>query len=110
MIVRFRFFHKNYAAMTIWPFIFVRKDTYKLNKVLIRHEKIHLAQQIELLILPFFIWYIIEFLIKLIKYKNWDIAYRAICFEREAYDNELNDNYLKKRKAWSFWRYIQDCK
>lgn len=106
MIIRFRFFHKKYAAMTIWPFIFVKEEVYKFDKVMINHEKIHLLQQIELLIFPFFIWYLIEFLIKLIRHRSWDNAYRAISFEQEAYQNEFNHDYLKNRKRWSFLKYL----
>jgi hypothetical protein len=106
MIIRFRFFHKKYAAMTIWPFIFVKKEIYKLDKLMINHERIHLSQQLELLIIPFFIWYIFEFLIKLIRYKKWDIAYRAISFEKEAYQNESNSQYIENRKPWSFLKYL----
>ena len=106
MIIRFRFFHKKYAAMTIWPFIFVKEKVYKLDKFMINHEKIHLLQQIELGILPFFLWYLTEFIINLIRYRNWDIAYRAISFEKEAYENETDLNYLKNRKVWSFWKYL----
>jgi hypothetical protein len=32
-----------------------------LDKVFVNHEKIHLRQQLELLVLPFYVWYIIEF-------------------------------------------------
>ena len=92
--------------MTIWPFIFVKDKLYKLDEILINHERIHLRQQIELLWLPFFLWYSLEFLIKLVIYKNWDKAYRAISFEREAYQNELDFDYLKHRKIWSFWKYL----
>ncbi len=107
MIVRFKFLHKNYIALTIWPFIFVKNTKLKQDKILINHEKIHLRQQIELLWLPFFIWYFLEFSIKWIKYRNWNIAYRAISFEREAYQHETNLNYLKTRKAWHFWKYVR---
>lgn len=106
MIVLLKIFHKNYAAMTIWPFIFIKDKSSKLNHTLINHEKIHLKQQVELLWFIFFLWYAIEFLIKLIKYKKWNTAYKAISFEREAYANEANLNYLKKRKNWSFWKYL----
>lgn len=106
MIVLLKIFHKNYAAMTIWPFIFIKDKSSRLNHTLINHEKIHLKQQIELLWFLFFLWYVIEFLIKLVKYRKWDVAYRAISFEREAYENEENLKYLKNRKIWSFFKHI----
>jgi len=92
--------------MTIWPFIFIKDKSFRNNHTLINHEKIHLKQQIELLWFLFFLWYVIEFLIKLLKYRKWDIAYRAISFEREAYENEGNIGYLKTRKFASFWKYL----
>lgn len=107
MIVRFPLLHNKYVALTIWPFILVKKHIYKKDKILINHEKIHLRQQIELFWAPFFLWYVVEFIIKLIIYKNWNLAYRAISFEREAYTNENNPDYLKIRKFWSFWKYLR---
>ena len=90
------------SGITLFPFIFLRKKEYRQNKILINHEKIHIRQQLELLIIPFYIWYLSEYYIKYLKYKNPELAYRNISFEREAYDNDQNLNYLKKRKFWSF--------
>lgn len=106
MIVRLKIFHKKYAAMTIWPFIFIRDKRNRHNETLVNHEKIHLKQQVELFWFPFFLWYITEFLIKLLKYKKWETAYKAISFEREAYANQSDLDYLKKRKLWAFWKYL----
>lgn len=66
------------------------------------HEKIHLRQQAEMLILLFFLWYAIEYLLRLAKYREHDKAYRNISFEREAYAHEHDDNYLKNRMLWNF--------
>lgn len=90
----------------MFPFILLRRKTDRQNKVLINHEKIHIRQQLELLIIPFYIWYLSEYYLKYLKYKNPQLAYRNISFEREAYANDQNLNYLKKRKFWSFIRYI----
>lgn len=79
----------------------------KENKVLLNHERIHLRQQIELLVIPFYLWYGIEFVVRFFQYKNWDKAYRTISFEREAYDNESDLEYLKKRKFWRFWKFLK---
>lgn len=83
---------KGYKAITIWPFIFARKQ---LNDIDINHEKIHGRQQLELLIILFYIIYLIEWFIK---------GYRNISFEREAYSNEQNLQYLKNRKWFAMWR------
>ncbi|HEY6172410.1 MAG TPA: hypothetical protein VIX80_09150, partial [Candidatus Kapabacteria bacterium] len=67
---------------------------------------IHLRQQAELLVLPFYVLYFIEYLVKLIIYRNHDKAYRNISFESEAYQNDEDSGYLKKRKFWSFVKYL----
>lgn len=117
--------------MTIWPFIFVRQEeAVKMKKLgwwdeMLRHEEIHCAQQKEMLLvgvvialamaffgcrwwslLPmplFYWWYIVEWLIRL----GMDgSAYRNISFEREAYRNQYNKDYLKTRPFWAFLNYI----
>ncbi|OIQ21490.1 MAG: hypothetical protein BM557_03600 [Flavobacterium sp. MedPE-SWcel] len=98
---------KGYAAVALFPFIILRGNKFKENKILINHEKIHLQQQAELLLLPFYIWYIVEFLILLIKYKNRKKAYRAISFEKEAYTHESNLEYLNNRFRWNFIKHLQ---
>lgn len=97
---------RGYIGITIFPFIILKTKNLKQNLVLINHEKIHLRQQIELLILPFFIIYVFEFLTRLIQYKNWSLAYRNISFEREAYRNEKDLNYLKSRSFLKFKSYF----
>ncbi len=98
---------KGYLGVTIFPFMFLKFKGLKDNKVLINHEKIHLRQQLELLIVPFFIIYIAEFLIRLIQYRNWYLAYRNISFEREAYKNEKDLDYLKSRPLFAFVNYFK---
>lgn len=97
---------KGYLGITLYPFIVLKQSAFKHNKVLINHEKIHLRQQLELLVLPFFIWYALEFLLRLIQYRQWQTAYRNISFEREAYQHEANFNYLKGRPFFGFLRYL----
>lgn len=97
---------KGYSGLTIFPFVFLKYNHLKLNKSLLNHERIHLKQQIELLIIPFYLFYFFEFLIRLFQYKNWHKAYRNISFEREAYQNESNLYYLKQRPFWAFLNYL----
>lgn len=72
-------------AMAVYPFIFLKSKDQKQDEILINHEKIHLCQQIELLLLPFYFLYLFNYLINLIKYKNHYQAYYHISFEKEAY-------------------------
>jgi len=98
---------RGYIGMTVFPFMFLKTKALKGDDVLINHEKIHLKQQLELLIILFFVLYTLEFLFRLLQYKNWHLAYRNISFEREAYLNEKDLNYLKKRSFWSFVKYFK---
>lgn len=106
MIILFKYFPKDYIAMAVWPFIFIKDKSLLQDTHILNHEKIHFRQQIELLWLPFFTWYLLEFLIRLIQYRNWSKAYYNISFEREAYAHEADDDYLKKRAFWRFLRYL----
>lgn len=92
-------------GITIFPFIILRKKDFLQNNILINHEKIHIRQQLELFIVFFYIWYVAEYYYWYIKLKNKNLAYRNICFEREAYAQEEDLNYLETRKLWSFWKY-----
>ena len=97
---------KYIGGITLFPFIIVANNTIKENKIFINHEKIHIRQQAELIIVFFYTWYILEFIIRLIKYKKFYKAYENISFEREAYVNEKNIEYLKNRNFWSFLKYL----
>ena len=98
---------KGYLGITIFPFIFLKRKELKLNQSLVNHEKIHLRQQLELLVIPFYIVYAVEFFIRLVYFKNWDSAYKNTSFEREAYCNEKDLEYLKHRKFWNFLKYLR---
>lgn len=89
---------KGFLAINLFGLLFCKKDA-KINDVIVNHESIHTAQMKEMLYIPFYIWYFLEWLIKLLFKGN---AYRNISFEREAYDNQYNLNYLKERKHYSW--------
>jgi hypothetical protein len=92
------------AGMALYPFILVQHKDLLKDELLIRHESIHLRQEAELLIIPFYLLYLASYLFNLIKYKNHNQAYMAIYFEREAYANEASRDYLSRRKFWA-WRF-----
>ena len=71
MILVFRhFFYKNYVGLSLWPFIFLKNRSLKNDDILINHEKIHLRQQKELLIIPFYILYLLEWSVRTIYMKK----------------------------------------
>ncbi|TDE18586.1 hypothetical protein [Dyadobacter psychrotolerans] len=91
-------------AMALFPFVLVKRK--KPGTVLINHECIHLRQQLEMGLILFYIWYLAEYLIRLIRYRRHYLAYLHISFEQEAYRNEANSEYLRSRKFWSFLKYV----
>ena len=93
-------------GMTLWPFILVRESHLRRDPVLINHERIHLRQQLQLLIIPFYLWYGIEFGLRWLKYGNRKKAYSNLSMEREAYANETDLDYLQTFRLWSFIRYL----
>ena len=96
---------KGFSAMAAVWVIFARKDAC-ISDMTIRHESVHIKQQKEMLVIFFFLWYFIEWLIRLIQYRNAMTAYKNISFEREAYANQDSIDYLDIRKPYSFIKYI----
>ncbi|MES2454833.1 MAG: hypothetical protein V4594_04820 [Bacteroidota bacterium] len=92
------------AAMALYPFMIFKDRELLSNRRIVRHELIHFRQQLELLILPFYVLYLFNYLFNLLIYKNHDQAYRNIRFEREAYTNDHDESYLKRRKCWAWLR------
>ena len=91
--------------MALYPFILIKRRADSHDRVLLNHEKIHHRQQLELLILPFYVWYLLEYLVNRYKYKEHFTAYMHISFEKEAYCHETDQSYLQKRRLWSFLRF-----
>jgi len=91
------------AGITLWPLIIIRPGA---KETTINHESIHIKQQGELLVLPFYVLYLLEYIIRSIAYLNIDKAYENISFEREAYSNQDNPDYLISRKRYSWVKYL----
>lgn len=96
---------KGFYAINLFGTFFIREE-YKgktVSKSVLNHESIHTAQMKEMGYVFFYIWYFIEWLIRLVI--NGRHAYRLLSFEQEAYDNEKNYKYLNKRKPYSWFKY-----
>ena len=89
----------GYKAMNILGILFVRGNA-RIDDVTINHEAIHTAQMRELCYVFFYLLYVSEWIVRL--FMSGD-AYRNISFEKEAYKNERNLNYLNGRKPFSMW-------
>ena len=101
-----RLLARGYSGIALWPFIVIRHKALKQDAIFVNHERIHLRQQAELLILPFYILYGLEYVFRWAQYKNAYLAYKNISFEREAYYHECSFSYLQSRKIWAFARFL----
>lgn len=89
-------------GMAVFPFILLQSRSLSDDATIMNHEQIHLRQELELLIIPFYILYFLHYFINLWVYRDHNKAYKNIIFEREAYENEKDFNYLKSRKFWGW--------
>ena len=94
---------QGYKAINLFGVLFVRGNA-KIDNVSLNHEEIHTAQMKEMLYIFFYLWYFIEWIIRLFMKGN---AYRNLWFEREAYDNELNMEYLHDREHFGWTKYLK---
>ena len=93
----------NFLATNLFGYVFTKIDLKEWQK---RHEEIHSEQMKEMLYIPFYIWYTLEFLIKLLYYLNWNKAYKAVSFEREAYLYQNWTYYISYRKKYAWIQFI----
>ncbi len=99
-------FSKSAKAVTVFPFIFVRSKE-DVKPWIINHERIHIRQQLELLLVGAVILYIIEFLYALIILRlPWNEAYLWNSAEQESYRNQNNFDYLEHRKLFFQFKYL----
>jgi hypothetical protein len=93
--------------MALYPFMLFQSKSQQTDLLLINHEKIHFRQQLELLILPFYVLYLFHYLLNRFKYKDHHQAYLHICFEREAYTHDRDMTYLRKRKLYAWVHFLK---
>ena len=85
---------------------FWTQDKSWIDKYIVNHERIHTRQQMELLFIPFYLVYILEWIVRLVQYRKRHEAYMNISFEREAYKHGDNLNYLKQRKPYAWIKFL----
>lgn len=84
--------------------ILCARDPSWIDSHVINHERIHNAQMRELLWIPFYILYVLEWLFRIIQYCDAHKAYLNISFEREAYRHGHDLRYLKRRRRYASFR------
>ncbi len=106
LLAWFSGFSKTAKAVTVFPFIFVRSAD-EVCPWLITHERIHIRQQLELLLVGAFILHGIEIIFaRLVLRKSWSQAYYWSSAEQDAYRNQHNAEYLKHRPLFAQFYYL----
>lgn len=100
-------FGRNFLAINLFGILFTKG---KLDCDMIRHESIHSSQMRELLYIPFYILYFLEWIVRIIQFGFSTKAYYNISFEREAYSYMRDPRYLSHRKHYAFLRYLKKNK
>lgn len=95
-----------YTGLSFFIFIWISKLT-KDETRLVRHEKIHFLQQVEMLFIFHWLLYAFFYIVSRAKGHGHYIAYRYNPFEIEAYDNEHDANYLKTRGYFAWAGYVR---
>ena len=92
---------QGFHAITLFPVIFYNEG--QMSETDIRHETIHLWQQAMLLVIPFYLLYLLFWIVNLTKYRDSHTAYRHIPFERSAdsLEREKGIKPLKKACDWT---------
>ncbi|MBO4731019.1 MAG: hypothetical protein J5593_06050 [Bacteroidaceae bacterium] len=93
----------SYVAINLFGLVLSRRP---LSKVERNHEYIHSLQQRELLWIGFYLWYLIEWFVKLCAQRNAKRAYFTISFEREAYLHQNDLNYCHHRPFWAWRKHL----
>lgn len=91
---------KGFKCINLFGVLFCRSQ---LNEIDLNHEAIHTKQMQEMLYVFFYLWYVIEWLIRLFIYRDSWVAYKTISFEREAYGNQSDLTYLNRRKHFTMF-------
>lgn len=94
---------KGFKCVNLFGVLFVR-DGCTMSSVDYNHEAIHTAQMKELLYVPFYVLYALEWLLLLVKYRDAHTAYRQISYEVEAYLFQADADYLKTRPKYNEYK------
>ena len=78
----------SFHGLNLFGTIFVQRRWGKMDPHELNHETIHTLQQWEMTYVGFYLWYCVEYLVRLVQYRfKTEKAYYNISFEREAYAN-----------------------
>ena len=97
----------TFHGINLFGVVFAQRRWGRMKPHELNHELIHTRQMVEMGFVGFYVWDGVEWLVRLVQCR-WDgeKAYYRIGFEREAYAQEGNEDYLKGRTWYAWWRYL----
>lgn len=96
-----------YTGLSFFIFIWIMKRNDDETQ-LVRHEKIHFWQQVEMLFIFHWVLYAFFYLLARANGQCHYIAYRYNPFELEAFNHDPEENYLKTRRPFAWVRYVRE--
>ncbi|KAJ1469528.1 hypothetical protein T484DRAFT_1982124 [Baffinella frigidus] len=89
-------------GITLWPFIFLSEGCH--DDQIINHERIHIHQANEMLVIGMYIVWVFDFLRGIVVFGDARTSYLHNRLEREAMMHEDDLSYLSKRRAFEWTR------
>ena len=99
-----RFPSRRFHAITLFPFVFFNGQP--LDDSELRHETVHLWQQMALLFVLFYMLYLAFWLLNIIRFRDPYRAYMNIPFERSAYILEKQQPVSPIRQSFHWLRCL----
>ena len=94
-----------YTGLSFFIFIWITRQPHDQTQ-LVRHEKIHFWQQVEMLFIFHWIFYAFFYVVSRLNGHGHYIAYRYNPFEIEAFDNDYDAEYLLKRRPYAWVKCV----
>lgn len=117
-------------TITIGPFVLSKRPEEKITQKVRNRECTHARQWVEMAVatgtviwilllcfdlsawwlvlagLAFYLWYGVEWLVMAVRLKDAGRAYKVVSFEREAYANEDDPNYIENSNYFAWVKYL----
>ena len=95
-----------YTGLSFFVFIWITRQSHDQTQ-LVRHEKIHFWQQVEMLFIFHWLCYLFFYLVGRMNGQCHYIAYRYNPFELEAFTHDPEEDYLRKRRPFAWVRFVK---
>ena len=96
-----------YTGLSFFVFIWITRQPHDQTQ-LVRHEKIHFWQQVEMLFIFHWVCYAFFYVLGRANGQCHYIAYRYNPFELEAFTHDPDEDYLAKRRPFAWTAFVKE--